>query len=239
MSSAIVSQLGSILTIWAHPDDETSMIGGILAEAARANQHVVCVTATKGEAGVQDESRWPAATLGEVRANELKAALAILGTPEHHWLDYPDGDCAAIREEEAVARIKAFIEKYNPDSIITFGPDGLTGHPDHQAVSRWTTTAVGQLSQQPRLYHAVHTTELYSQVFSALDARLNIYFNVDVPVLVPAKQCDMFIQLPNETIATKLRALQAMPSQYEAFFAQCTDEEMILAFGCEALICAK
>ena len=53
---------------------------------------------------------------------------------DHRWLDYPDGGCAAVDAEEAVARIAAIIDEVRPDTVLTFGPDGGTGHPDHIAV---------------------------------------------------------------------------------------------------------
>ena len=215
------------------------MIGGILAEALQLGQQVICITATKGEAGTQDESRWPSATLGDVRAQELAAALTILGSPKHCWIDYPDGGCEAVDEHIAISRLVELIATYKPDSVITFGPDGLTGHPDHQTVSRWAKAAVQQSDHAPQLYYAVHTSELYDQVFRDLDERLDIYINVDVPELQPTEQCDVFLELSKETIATKLRALQIMPSQYEGFFTQCTEQELALAFGSEALVCAK
>ena len=69
-----IKHLGTILFVAAHPDDETFNAGGILAAAARNGQTVIVVTATKGEGGVQDESRWPADSLGDIRAKELKQA---------------------------------------------------------------------------------------------------------------------------------------------------------------------
>lgn len=234
-----ISQLGTILGIWAHPDDETFMVGGLLHEAAKVGQRVICVTATKGEAGVQDELRWPAAALGDIRAQELAAALEILGTSEHHWLGYQDGKCAGVDEAEAMSQISALIQEYQPDTVITFASDGLTGHEDHQAVSRWATAAVNQCSQPPALYYAVHTQEIYDTVFCALDERLNIYFNTAVPVFIPADECNLVLKLSQETLDTKIRALQAMPSQYEALFSQCSDVQVSQAFGSEALVAAK
>ena len=66
----------------------------------------------------------------------------MLGVDEHRWLDYPDGGCAVVDETTAAARIRAVIDEVRPDTVVTFGPDGFTGHPDHQAVSRWVDLAV-------------------------------------------------------------------------------------------------
>lgn len=239
MSNISISQLGSILGIWAHPDDETFMIGGMLYESARAGQRVIAVTATKGEAGIQDNDRWPAADLADIRTGELKAALEILGVGQHQWLGYEDGRCSQVDEQEAVDRIRSLITEHRPDTVITFAPDGLTGHDDHRAVSRWTTNAIAGTDNPPLLYYAVHTQELYDALFDRIDKRLNIYFNVTRPQLVPGSECHFVLNLSEQALSAKLRALQAMPSQYEAFFAQCSDQEAVNAFATEALILAK
>ena len=239
MSSSVVTQLGAILGIWAHPDDETFLVGGLLHEAAKAGQKVSCITATKGEAGVQDETRWPVASLGDTRTQELATALEILGASQPHWLQYRDGECAQANDQEATDQIRALIEEYQPDTVITFAPDGLTGHDDHKAVSRWTTAAVQQLTNAPALYYAVHTHEQYEAVFRELDEKLNIYFNTTEPQLVPTSECSLQLNLSLDTLATKIQALKAMPSQFDSFFAQCTDSQAALAFGTEALVFAK
>ena len=51
--------LGTILSIWAHPDDEAFLAGGIMAMAVDEGSRVVCVTATRGEAGSTDPERFP------------------------------------------------------------------------------------------------------------------------------------------------------------------------------------
>lgn len=65
-----LKSLGKIMGIWAHPDDDTYSMAGIMAAAVKNGQKVVIVTATRGEAGVQDETRWPAAQLGEIRSQK-------------------------------------------------------------------------------------------------------------------------------------------------------------------------
>lgn len=126
--------LGSVLGIWAHPDDETYSCGGLFAAAADAGNRVACVTATRGEAGSLDQVRWPPESLGEVRTRELDVALGMLGVSEHYWLDYADGGCAQVDAESAVRRLVAIIKDVQPDTILTFGPDGMTGHADHIAI---------------------------------------------------------------------------------------------------------
>ena len=136
-----LKSLGTIMGVWAHPDDDTYSMAGIMA-AVKNGQKVVIVTATRGEAGVQDETRWPAAQLGEIRCREMTKALSILGVSRHHWLDYPDGGCKDIDQREAISKIAELIQQYKPDSVLTFGPDGMTGHDDHKTISRWASKAI-------------------------------------------------------------------------------------------------
>lgn len=231
-----ITQLGTILGIWAHPDDESFMVGGLLSIAASNGQKVICITATKGEGGVRDESRWPAATLAETRSSELAAALEILGINEHQWLGYADGKCAEASDEEVVPSLVELIEKYQPDTIITFPPDGLTGHPDHQAVSRWARKAAAATTRKPELYFAVHTQETYDSFLNVLDDKFNIYFAVDRPILVPQAECDLYLALTPEVATRKAAALKAMPSQYETMFEFLGDKGMEFALGTEALV---
>ena len=132
---------GAMLGVWAHPDDETYLSAGLMADAARRGQRVVCVTATRGEEGSWDEERWPTSEMGRVREAEMMASLQVLGVTEHHWLDYYDGTCKDVPSDEGVGRVRSIMEEISPRSVFTFGPDGMTGHDDHKAVCAWTTEA--------------------------------------------------------------------------------------------------
>ena len=145
-----VRSLGTILGVWAHPDDEAYLSAGVMAMATRAGSRVVCVTATRGELGSADLDQWPLETLADVRTVEMAASLDILGVREHHWLDYPDGACAAHPRSDAVGRLVELISSVQPDTVVTFGPDGMTGHLDHQTVSDWTTKAFRQAAEPGR-----------------------------------------------------------------------------------------
>ena len=140
-SRSDVAALGTILGVWAHPDDEAYLSGGLMAMARDAGSRVVCVTATRGELGTTDPVAWPPPRLAAERTGELARSLEILGVTEHHWLGYADGGCADVPAADAVERLCGLIEQVAPDTVLTFGPDGITGHPDHQAVSAWTAAA--------------------------------------------------------------------------------------------------
>lgn len=229
--TADIKSLGTILGIWAHPDDETFCSGGIMARAAENGQEVICVTATRGEKGVQNAEKWPAETLGETRTHELAKALKILGVQQHHWLNCSDGACDTADNTEVVAQLKKFITQYKPDTILTFGPDGLTGHPDHQAVSNWASEAAKGTGV--KVYQAAQLRSLYEETREA-DEKFNIFFNVTRPILSEERDCGLVFELPKDVLTRKCQALQAMPSQYQKIHAGLGDELFQKMFSKEA-----
>lgn len=226
-----IKQLGTIMGIWAHPDDETFSSGGLMLQAVANGQKVICVTATRGEKGVQDPAKWPPDELGEIRTAELGKALEILGVSEHHWLEYVDGDCKDVQADEAVAQLKKLIDQYQPNTILTFGPDGLTGHPDHQAVSAWAGQAAK--GHDIKVYQVAQLKDLYDKTREHSD-RFDIFFNVTRPLLSEESECQIVFNLPPELLKRKCQALQAMPSQYEAMFEGLGEELFELMFSQEA-----
>lgn len=132
-----------LLAVWAHPDDESYLGAGLMAHIARSGGRVVSVTATAGEHGTDDPARWPPHELARHRLGELNRALAVLGAEPAIVLGFPDGACDQVAEMAGVGRIRQVVERVRPDVVLGFGPDGVTGHPDHRAVARWTGEAVG------------------------------------------------------------------------------------------------
>ena len=210
-----VSALGTILGVWAHPDDETYLSGGIMARAVRAGQRVVCVTATRGEKGSQDEVRWPAATIAQTREEELERALAVLGVAEHHWLGYVDGDCDRVDATEGSERLAAVVAAAAPDTILTFGPEGQTGHPDHLAVHRWVEAACPPGSAPDVMWAAV--PEDWRPFADRLD-EFDV-FAPGTPAFFPRRELEVLLDLDDDLMELKLRALREQPSQTEGLLA--------------------
>jgi LmbE family N-acetylglucosaminyl deacetylase len=209
-----VASLGTILGVWAHPDDETYLSAGLMAKAVRNGQRVVCVTATRGEEGSQDHIRWPPAEIGMVREKELDEALAIIGVQEHHWLDYHDGACDQVDPEEAVAKVVAIMEEVQPDTVLTFDPKGHTLHPDHMAVHRWTTRAFARAAKPgASLYYTTQTPEWIDE-FVPMLAPYNV-FGEATPMITPKEECGIYEYLDDELIGTKLDAVRVQVSQTE------------------------
>lgn len=144
----------TLVAVLAHPDDESFAVGGTLAKYAAEGANVDLIVATRGEAGIPGKRSWEAA---EIRESELWRACLNLGIRRLEFLGFTDGQLAEVPEETAVTRLVEKIRRSHPDVVITFGPEGISGHPDHVAVSRWTTVAFDRLSQEPggprRLYY--------------------------------------------------------------------------------------
>ncbi len=207
-----VAELGTILGIWAHPDDEAYLSGGLMALARDRGSRVVCVTATRGELGTDDPDTWPPARLARTRTEELAASLEILGVAEHVWLDHADGECATADHAATIGRLCEIVDDVRPDTVITFGPDGVTGHPDHRMVSAWATTAFDRAA--PAGARILQPTSALRRVaaWRELNDSLGIY-PPGLPVTTPPEQLALDLVLDPPTVARKVRALAAQESQ--------------------------
>jgi len=142
-----------LLAVFAHPDDETFRPGGTLALLARRGAQVQVLTLTHGEAGACGE---PALCtpdeLPSVRERELSAACKMLGIQPPILLDYPDSHMMEVDPEPVFADILAVIRQVHPQVLLSFGPDGLSGHPDHILVGQWTADAFQRIEDIAALY---------------------------------------------------------------------------------------
>jgi LmbE family N-acetylglucosaminyl deacetylase len=131
-----------ILAVFAHPDDEIFCAGGTLARYAAQGAEVMVVSATQGEAGqIHDARAATRRTLGQTRARELQLSCRRLGIQHTLCLNYGDG---RLRDNDPLPLTKCLtkiIRTFRPDIVITFGPDGAYGHPDHVTISELTTKA--------------------------------------------------------------------------------------------------
>ncbi|MEK7873096.1 MAG: PIG-L family deacetylase, partial [Chloroflexota bacterium] len=130
----------SLLLVFAHPDDESFGVGGTAALYAAAGTPVHLACATKGERGTKDTAL-TGQKLGAIREGELRRACAVLGVRNISFLGYMDGDVDKVAFPEMVESIAAVMRRVRPDAVVTFGPDGVTRHPDHVAVGRAATAA--------------------------------------------------------------------------------------------------
>jgi len=203
------AELGIVLGVWAHPDDEAYLSAGLMAAARSAGQRVVVVTATAGELGTADADRQGTAQLAHQRRQELVDSLAALDVHEHRLLGVADGACEAVSLEAGAALVGAHLHDVRPDTVVTFGPEGMTGHPDHRAVHRWVTEAWRRAGSPCRLLYATVTPAFHARwghVNTALDL-----WQGRAPCTPPdelALEVDCSLMLDR-----KLAALQAHASQ--------------------------
>lgn len=132
-----------IVAVFAHPDDER-VVAPLLSRLAREGRITHLVIATDGSKGVRDFAHIPAGpALAAARAKEASCAANRLGVRQLHMLGLPDGGLASFDVLGKLrSRLAAIIDSLEPAAIITFGPEGGTGHPDHRLVGDVTSQIV-------------------------------------------------------------------------------------------------
>jgi LmbE family N-acetylglucosaminyl deacetylase len=218
-----IDRLGSILSIWAHPDDETFLAGAIMAAAREQGASVTCISATAGERGTDDPVAWPPERLGQVRRWEAAAAMAIIGVADHRFLDLPDGELATLNPTAIVNFIAAIIKQERPDTILTFGPDGTTYHPDHQTISAWVTQAWEIAGRPSRLLYQA-ASEPHLQRWGPEFERWGIYMTDERPVGVPVEKLAVRLVADGPLLDRKHAALCAMHTQIAPSLAALGEE---------------
>ncbi len=151
----VPASYGPLLLIFAHPDDETFTSAGTVAAAMALGIDAVAISATRGEGGKTGIPHLDTPdVLGAVREQELRAAMAIVGVRDIRFLDYRDSGMAGAPEnadrhafmrapvQDVVSKLVPHVRAVQLSTVITFGPDGLYGHPDHVAIHRAATAAV-------------------------------------------------------------------------------------------------
>lgn len=232
-----IDELGTILSIWAHPDDETYLAGGLMASAAANGQRVVCVAASAGERGTSDPEGWPPARLRAVRRLEAAAAMAVLGVGEHHVLGLPDGGLAS-HERAGRQMVGRLFDEVRPDTVVTFGADGMTFHPDHQAVHRWVRDTWEEWGRSARLLEAAWTIDQLTRFGAALQA--SGAFMADLcPVGVPAEWLGLQVALSGSELDRKLVALRAMATQTAPLIAAVGEDVFAAQVAVESFVDAS
>jgi LmbE family N-acetylglucosaminyl deacetylase len=208
----LVDRLGpapvTVLAVWAHPDDESFLAGGFLAEVARRGGRVVNVAATSGEHGTDDPVGNPPAVLAERRERELRAALSELGAEPPVSLGFGDGSCELVPGSLGADIVGDVIDRVDPDVVLSFGPDGVTGHPDHQAVGRWTRRAVAERGDHLPLITTAAAAVWPSWCIEQLDS-IGAFW----PGFPQRVRFDRSVELDDRLLDRKLAALARHASQ--------------------------
>jgi len=136
-----------IVGVFAHPDDETYMLGGCFARYREEGVVGTVLSFTRGEAGqIGGGSDATVETLGEVREAELRSACALFGVADVRVLGTPDG--GTVHTEEGVTAIEDVLRELKPDILVCMEPHGVTNHPDHIAVSTMTHEAFERVKDE-------------------------------------------------------------------------------------------
>jgi LmbE family N-acetylglucosaminyl deacetylase len=205
-----------ILAIFAHPDDETFLAGGTLAKYAATGWGVFVLCATRGEAGWRGDYEKENLSPGEfarVRQREMEAACEVLGVREPLFLECADQGIAKDCRDSAKAEVGRFLRGLKPDVVITFGPDGVSGHTDHVAISRIVTAAVLDVGIRPFLSGVEKETEPFritSLYFVSRSEFLSTCCKPAVPV--PSPPVTTVIDVSGYT-ERKLEAMRCYRSQ--------------------------
>jgi LmbE family N-acetylglucosaminyl deacetylase len=171
-----------LLCVLAHPDDESLGTGGTLARYSAEGIDTFVVTATRGERGrFGDSIESPGPEIvGRTREGELRAAARELGVREVTVLGYPDGGLDRVERGEVVQVIAGHVARIRPHVVITFGPDGAYGHPDHIAISQITCAAVAAAAGSGHIVSKLYFIAWSERPWRAYEAALRkLVFRVD------------------------------------------------------------
>ena len=165
---------GRLLGVWAHPDDEAYLSAGLMARVVEAGGSVTILTATAGEKGTDDPALYDSEEFAAFRRAELVASVAELGVTDVRFLGLRDSECDVADDDAQICAVLDVIDDVRPDAIVTFGPDGITGHPDHRSVSSWTTQAWNRTGRTAELLYAAMTKEFLAR-HAKLHDRLGVF----------------------------------------------------------------
>jgi LmbE family N-acetylglucosaminyl deacetylase len=206
-----------LLGVWAHPDDEAYLSAALMARVTDAGGSVTVVTATRGEQGTPDSALHGTPAFGAIREVELRAALAELGVTDLRLLGLADGELCEADAADQVAAIAAVIADVDPDVVVTFGPDGMTWHPDHIAVSTWTTRAWEATGRHAELLYATMTDE-FARRHADLHERIGLFadWGPGHPATTPRVDLELETVMSPAERARKRRALGRHATQTDA-----------------------
>jgi LmbE family N-acetylglucosaminyl deacetylase len=254
----------TLMAVHAHPDDEASSTGGVLARYADEGVRTILITCTNGEFGDGPGGVKPGmgghdeAAVAQTRLAELRESAKILGVteletlgyhdsgmPEWDYKDLPDAFCN-VPEAEVAARIGILIERYRPQVVITYDDKGAYQHPDHVHASKAAAMAVTASGIPAKLYLTAMRRSDWRKVWEALRDQ-----GVDVPdVSSVSPEVQRQMDEAEERITTtvdiqpvlerKRDALLAHVSQIsESWFSKIPPEVAAEAFGRESFIRAS
>jgi LmbE family N-acetylglucosaminyl deacetylase len=235
----------TLMAVHAHPDDEATGTGGVLARAAAQGIRTVLVTCTDGRCGDGPGGVKPGEPghdpdeVVAMRQRELEASCALLGVSQLELLGYGDsgmmgwatndapGAFWTTPVDAAAARLAALVEQYQPDVIVTYDENGFYGHPDHIQAHRVTMAAVASTDVAKKVYWTTaprSRMEEFGQVMRE--------FGADWDEPAPGGEAPP-IGLPDDEITTWVDATEFSSQKFDALAAHAsqTDNIFFLRMG--------
>ncbi|TGN81247.1 GlcNAc-PI de-N-acetylase [Streptomyces bauhiniae] len=231
----------TLMAVHAHPDDEATGTGGVLARYAAEGIRTVLVTCTDGGCGDGPGGVKPGqpghdpAAVARMRRDELEASCEVLKISDLEMLDYADSGMTGWASndapdsfwqtpvEEGAARLAELMRHYRPDVVVTYDENGFYGHPDHIQAHRITMAALKLTDLTPKVYW---TTVPRSQM--ARFGEVMREFAGDMPEPDPAEAAALAeIGLPDDEITTWVDTTPYSDQKYDALAAHASQGENI------------
>jgi LmbE family N-acetylglucosaminyl deacetylase len=247
----------TLMTVHAHPDDEASSTGGILAKYGSEGIRTVLVTCTNGELGdgpngtKPDDPSHDEALVTAHRRAELAKSRELLGITDLELLGYHDSGMMGWPQNEApnafwntpvpeaAARLGELFELYVPDVVVTYDANGFYGHPDHIQAHRITVAALEATGIPKKLYYPVipkSAMETFTEILRSAgvdppqEAEDSLDFGTPDELIAAYVDCTPFVE-------TQFKALEAHSSQTDnTFFLQLGLELFTKVFAVEAFV---
>lgn len=209
-----------MLAVFSHPDDEAFLAGGTLARYAQQGAQVELLCLTGGEMGMNSiaEEANSGNCVSSLRRAELENCCTTLGIKLLSILDFPDSGLAKVKQLAVVGAIARVLLQRRPNLVITFGPDGMTGHPDHIATSRATTLAFDLAAPFLRDSQLLYAG-LSEQTVAGLSSRLEGQLDEATPLQLtglPETELNIRVDI-RQTALVKWAALNCHRSQANNF----------------------
>jgi LmbE family N-acetylglucosaminyl deacetylase len=256
----------TLMAVHAHPDDESSSTGGVLARYSREGVTTVLVTCTNGEYGDGPDHVKPGepghdpAQVGKTRLAELDEACQVLGVTHLETLGYHDSGMpdwaykdhervfCNVPQEESVGRLVALVERYRPDVIVTYDDMGGYNHPDHLQAHRISVEAFRRTGIARKLYFTARRRRDWEKLREAMQAA-----GIEMPppparmlepeVIRQMEEAEQRITTSVDTTAVaprKREALAAHGSQLDqSWWVRFPDDAFVEVFGHETFIRAE
>src|SRR4051794_11156060 len=234
----------TFMAVHAHPDDEASGTGGVLARYSSEGIRTVLVTCTDGSCGdgpggvkPGDPGHDPAA-VAVARRQELEESCRILQVSDLELLGYPDsgmmgwstndapGSFWATPVPEAAARLGELMKQYEPDVVVTYDENGFYGHPDHIQAHRITMAALAQTGIQAKVYWTTVPRSGLEELFRVF--RELAPDHPDIAEAGPDEELPDDFGLPDDQISTWVDTTEFSRQKYDALAAHASQEENIL-----------